>query len=111
MNESAEVAAESTASAPPRARARVLGAASMIVGAFSAAYAAVHALLPVPMPSTFPWPWFGASLAGTILAIVALRTPQRGRVAAVLAFIGLALSLVLPVLVALVFVYYLNWSS
>ena len=111
MNESADAAVSSTTGTPQRARARLLGAASMILGALTAIYAGAHALVPIPMPSAFPWPWFLLAVGGGALAIAALRTRPRGALAVALAVAGLVLSLVLPALVGFVFVYYLNWSS
>lgn len=111
MSDSADAAVEATAAAPPRARAPVLGAISVIVGACPALFIAAHALGPVPLPSSFPWLWLGLSLAGAVIAIGALRARPRGRLAVVLALIGLVLSLAFPALVVLVFVRYFNWSS
>jgi hypothetical protein len=111
MSDSADAAMSSTSGTPQHARARVLGAVSMIVGAFPAVFIAAHALVPMPMPSSFPWLWLGLSLLGVAAAVAALRARPRGRLAAALALTGLVLSLSFPAMVAFVFVRYLNWSS
>jgi hypothetical protein len=110
MNESADATVSSTTGTPHHARARLLGAASLILGVFPAIFAGAHALMPIPMPSAFPWPWFLLAVAGAILAIGALRARPRGALAVWLAITGLVLSLVLPALIGFVFVYYFNWS-
>ena len=110
MNDSADAAASSASGTPQRARARVLGAVSVIVGAFPAVFIAAHALGPIPMPSSFPWLWLGLSILGVAVAIAALRARPRGRVAASLALAGLVLSLSFPALVIFVFARYLNWG-
>ena len=66
----------------------------------------------VPLASTtFPWYRAGLSVAGIATAIAALRTRPRGRLATVLAIVGLLLSLAFPVLVVIVFVRYFNWKG
>jgi len=111
MNESADAAVSSTTGTPHHGRARLLGAVSVILGALPAVYAAVHALVPIAMPSAFPWPWFGLAVAAAVVAVAALRARPRGALAAGLAVLGLVLALVLPALIGFVFVHYLNWSS
>jgi hypothetical protein len=106
MNDSTEALAPPglQALASPR-RARLLGGLSVLLGAAS------FAVLPVPLPSAFPWLTLGLSLAGVIAAIAALRTRPRGRLAVTLALAGLVISLAFPALVVVVFASYFNWKS
>ena len=86
-------------------RARILGAASLLLGV--ASFAAV----PAPLPSAFPWLTLGLSLGGLVVAIAALRARPRGRLAVALALVGLLASFTFPVLVVFVFIRYFNWNG
>jgi hypothetical protein len=88
-----------------RRRARVLGALSIVLGA------AGFAVVPVPLPSAFPWLTLALSVAGIVAAVQALRARPRGRLAAGLAVAGLLVSLAFPALVVFVFVRYFIWNG
>lgn len=106
MNDTADATGVSaTRNRPATRRARVLGLLSLVLGGSS------FAVLPVPLPSAFPWLTIALSLAGIVVAIMALRTRPRGRLAAGLAIAGLLLSLTFPALVVFVFLRYINWKS
>jgi hypothetical protein len=106
MNDGAEVIAPAAPAAlPTMRRARALAAASVALGAAS------FLVLPVPLPSAFPWLTLALSLAGVIAAIMSFRARPRGRLAAGLAIGGLLLSLTFPCLIVFVFVHYFNWKG
>jgi hypothetical protein len=93
------------APAPTRRRARMLGVLSIVLGA------AGFAVVPVPLPSAFPWLSLALSAAGIFAAVHALRARPRGRLAVSLAVAGLLVSLAFPALVVFVFVRYFNWNG
>jgi hypothetical protein len=105
MNDGADIAVDTPVRAVTPRRARTLGALSIVLGACS------FAVLPTPLPSAFPWLTLLLSLSGTTLAVLALRQRPRGRLATVLAWLGLLASLAFPALVVFVFVRYLNVNS
>lgn len=104
MSDGADAVVPAAARAQTPWRARAFAASSCVLGALS-----LLLLYFVPLPSsTFPWYRAGLSLAGTTMAIVALRTRPRGRVAVALAIAGLVSSLAFPGVVVFVFTLYLN---
>jgi hypothetical protein len=105
MNDGADIAVDTPVQPATPRRARVLGVLSIVLGACS------FAVLPTPLPSAFPWLTLLLSLSGATLAVMALRQRRRGRLATVLAWLGLLASLAFPILVVFVFVRYLNVNS
>jgi hypothetical protein len=98
--------AAGTAVAPPSAaRARALAILSILLG--GAAFVA----RPTPLPSAFPWLTLVLALAALCSAVGALRARPRGRIAVVLALLGLVASLSFPALVVFVFARYFNWNG
>jgi heme/copper-type cytochrome/quinol oxidase subunit 3 len=107
MNDGAEMTVETPVLPTDLRRARALAALSVALGAFSCIAAWRVAVLRT-FPNTFPWLTLALALAGTVTAIMALRQLRRGRLATVLAWLGLVASLAFPILVVFVFVRYLN---
>ena len=105
MNDGADIAVDTPIHPPTPRRARALAVLSIVLGGLS------FAVLPTPLPSAFPWLTLLLSLGGTTLAVMALRQRPRGRLATVLAWLGLLGSLAFPILVVFVFVRYLNVNS
>jgi hypothetical protein len=100
----AEAAGAAAATSSP-ARARALAILSILLG--GAAFMA----RPTPLPSAFPWLTLILAFAALCSAVGALRARPRGRIAVVLALLGLLASLSFPALVIFVFARYFNWNG
>jgi len=105
LHDAADAAVDPSVGPVTRRRARTLGVLAILMGIGS------FVALPTPLPSAFPWLTLTLSLVGTVTAVMALRERPRGRLAAVLASMGLLASLTFPLLVVFVFVRYLNVGS